>query len=318
MTTHSEHSALSDSWPAERFYWAVIDAPIGRHGLRAFSADRAVPLPPGLIATMQDNVPVPMEDLHAVGIPIERVDSGAGASPKILALAVDRASLADIHSSGVRSLCPASVPLILPELDRVDAAKLNILVGDFEPRAIRRRRIVRHLLGAAAVLALTTFVSVGLHRRAESSNRIGEAAVLHTRTLLTTAAGDAPSHDRMGLQRELARTKALRAVMHDPQANTNAIPALLSTLKMWPASTSATPQTLSIASSGGGEYTATLSVSVEGDPADFLRRLTPPEGWTLEEPRLNASRDVTRVVLTLRPAKPTHHAAVFPRTEATP
>jgi hypothetical protein len=47
---------------------------------------------------------------------------------------------------------------------------------------------------------------------------------------------------------------------------------------------------------------ASVSGSVEGDPAPFLKALRPPAGWTMDEPRLNRADAVTRLTMQLRPA----------------
>ncbi len=280
------------TWPADRFYWSLLNAPMGR----ALSSQRAAPLPPGLCAAMQDDVPTPMEDLHAVGIRLDATNNG---SNKVLAVAVRREALAEL-SSATRTLSPASIPPLDERLEQLEPMRLNVLVGMFEPRAIRRARALRHLLGMAAVLAAAGLLSAGLHRRAEHAASLADAVDAQSASLLSHAAESGVT-DQRTLERELAQARALRTAMRDPQATADAIPALLSVLRSWPTSASATPQTLGVSGANGGE--ATLSVSVEGDPAEFLRQLTPPDGWTLDEPRLNASGSVTRVVLTLRRAK---------------
>lgn len=316
MTTHEPASSNTRAlltWSAERFYWTLLDVPAGRSGARAFTSAHAFPLPPGLRIAMQDDVPVPMETLHAVGIGLSSI---AGSTPKILAIAASREDLADALSTDAVSLTPGSIPALAHSVEQVTPGQLNMLIGEFEPRATRRARTMRHLLSMAAVLAAAGLLGIGLNRRAEHAEALAIAAKSHAATLLTQLTNGSPAKDREGLQRTLAYTRALRTAMHDPEATTNAMPALVSALKTWPLSATATPQSLGVSGNDGG--LATISVSVEGDPAEFLHHVTPPEGWTLDEPRLNASGSVTRVVLTLRPAKDGHHANRTTHAEGTP
>ena len=55
-----DHSPTTFAWPPERFYWSVLEAP----GVR-----RPGPLPPGLLPEFQEDLPVPVEEVHAVSVP---------------------------------------------------------------------------------------------------------------------------------------------------------------------------------------------------------------------------------------------------------
>ncbi len=54
-------------WPAERFYWAVIDSP-GLCSQRVAAIRQLASIPEGLVEEIQGCVPVPMVQLHAVAI----------------------------------------------------------------------------------------------------------------------------------------------------------------------------------------------------------------------------------------------------------
>ena len=59
------------------------------------------------------------------------------------------------------------------------------------------------------------------------------------------------------------------------------------------------PQSIGVNESG-----ITLSVLVQTDPGEFLRAFaaSAPPGWDMQEPRLNAGAEFTRIVIDLSPS----------------
>jgi hypothetical protein len=159
-------AARHETWPMERFYWAVLEAP---------GYTRAGPLAPGLRPLLDDDVPVPGESLHAVGVPL-----GGG---RLLVCAAERERLAGVDA-GVLRLTPGDVPEFA---GGVDASGLNLLVGEFEPGLLRRARTRRHLLAMAACLLCAALVSVGLLRRAAGWNTLAHDAGSATRAVIHRA-----------------------------------------------------------------------------------------------------------------------------------
>jgi len=264
----------SPSWPAERFYWSVVEAPgWGRCG----------PLPEGVRAVFEEDAPLPGDELHAVGAPL-----GDG---RLLVCAARRAELGALES-GPDSLVPAAIP---PELGaRVSPERLNLLVGAFEPARFRRARQRRHLLAAAALLACAALVSVGAVRRERHWSRLAEDRVRRTADVL---AGVVPGGRPELVPAELARARQVNRWCAGQAPAPDAAPILAALLKAWPVGVACKPQALTISGFAIG-----CSVAVEGDPALFLGALTPPAGWRLEEPRLHTAGSVTRLTISMRPA----------------
>jgi hypothetical protein len=236
-------------------------------------------LPPGLLALAEDDLPVPAETLHAVGTPVEG---------GVLVCAVTTEALAALDES-VLSLHPEHAP------DGVDAecADLNVLVGAFEPRPLRRARLLRHAMGAGTVLVCALLASMGLARR--SSHWNAAAAADHaawTAQAEASAPGAEPGTVLLDLQRRASRMDPAQAIV--PPADAALV--LTALLERWPAQVSSTPQAITIR---GRDLT--LSVLVDDAPG-FLAALVAPPGWTVDQPMLNRSGELTRLSLTFHAA----------------
>ncbi len=265
-------------WPADRFYWSVLDVPAIRAG---------GPLPAALVPEFGDDVPVPAEDLFAVAVPT--------ACGRTLVCAAVRDDLDDVPGH-VLVLTPSSLP---PRLGaEADVRGLNFMVGLYEPLPVRRRRGVRHLACMALVIALGALATVGLARRAAHSSQIAHAA----RAMADAVAAELlsnpdPAWAERSLDAELAslrvRVKASELTGPSPDAALH----LAQLLNAWPAQVPSKPQSISVTPTS-----MMASVSIEGDPSGFLRAMKPPPGWTLAEPRINSASGITRVSLQMKPA----------------
>lgn len=261
-------------WPPERFFWAVLRMPAWR---------RVGSLPWGLLADAADEFPLPIEDLHAVGAP-----AGEG---RVVVCAARRDELATIDPR-VASLTPEHLPDCIEA--GVDPEVLELLVGDFEPPEQRRARFRRHAALSATVFICATLIAIGVGRRTEHWTDVA-AAARAARLELTArvAPGIAPEH--LAMEVAQMRSAAETAGVRPPR---DAALTLASLLDAWPQATSATPQSIAVSDSN-----VSLSVSVEGEATAFLGALMVPEGWALEDPRLNASGGVTRLTLQMRPTE---------------
>ena len=175
------------TWPAERFYWAVLDAP---------GAGRPGELPPGLSAMLEDDAPIRACDVHAVGVPL--------AGDRLAVCAAERRELADLPA-GVLSLCPAGLPAFL-EGEGVAPDRFNLLVGMYEPRPYRLARIRRHAVAAAVVVLCGLLVCVGLLRREAHWRARAESTPRRWRSRPRRCPGPAPRTWGAGPRASAART----------------------------------------------------------------------------------------------------------------
>lgn len=266
-----DHAGPHERWPAGRFYWSVLEAP---------ASIRAGPLPAGLLVLLEEDVPLEGEALHAVCAPMGQGRMAVCAAPR---------SLLEALPPGTLSLCPEQIPGCLG--GAVEPASFNLLVGKLEPPPLRRAKARRRLLLAAAVLACSALLSLGLLRRARHDEAIALARASATAAAMTQA-----SVSELTLPRELeALRRAASAQKLRPSSAPDAAPALAALLGAWPAQVPSRPQSVLIDGAS-----ASIELSVEGDPSPFLRAFRAPRGWTLAEPRLNTAGSLTRLSLTLR------------------
>ena len=262
-------------WPAERFYWAVIDG-LGWTGRGE--------LPPGLSPLLADEVPTPVEDLHAVASPLSQDGRVVVcACPRQLLIALD---------PRVTSLCPESIPSVLDS--SIEPDRLNLLVGDLEPAPLRAARRRRHFHAAATIFIGASLAALGLARRTHSANAHAADAARAGDALLHQLA---PDHRESTAESRVRAMKSIAARARQTTPSTDAAHAFEKFLHSWPASTSAQVQSVSVGPDG-----ISFGVVTEKDPAGFIKSFKAPDGFTLDEPRLAAAGTVTRINLHLRPS----------------
>lgn len=265
------------TWEPTRLYWALVHAPGWR---------RTGEVPPGLRPELEDEVPLPPDELHAVCVPV-----GDG---RVVVCAAARSALENLPATAV-SLTPATVPECLGA--EVPPASLNLLVGEFAPVAMRRARRRAHLVAVAGVLLCAALAAFGLQRRAAHWQHVAEQAAAARVALIADAGlADRGEHALLLEVARLRRRVQAAAAVRPPA---DASLALVNVLKAWPADVPSRPERLSVSPGG-----ATISVALDGDAAPFLGALRPPQGWRAGEPRLNASGGVTRLTLQLGPESP--------------
>ncbi|MFO0836557.1 MAG: hypothetical protein U0638_16695 [Phycisphaerales bacterium] len=274
------------TWPAERFYWATLPpGAVRRDGVLA----------PGAIEAARDQIPVPMENLHAVAITIDRArgengtggvtgDSQRGGSGWIVC-AIEREALRALEPR-VFTLAPESIPAcVLPHgAGSLDLTRLNMLTGEFEPRAIRSHRHRRAAIVLGAITIACVAISLDLARRAELLRRAaGDDAEAAQGVLAQAAlAQNSGAPDALALERELEQLRAV-ASRTGSGASFDAPSALAEIIGGWPSAGGALPQSLSVRPDA-----ATMTVRTPGAPAAFLSAWKTPAGWTSAEPRVQA------------------------------
>lgn len=260
-------------WPASRFYWARIDG---------LGWSKSGPLPAGLVATLAEEFPVPIESLHAVGAP---TDDG-----QLLVCACARETIEQIDS-GLIELKPAALP---PGM-MLDGAcdHLNMLVGEFEPAPIRTARRNRHLLLATTSLLCIAAVSIGLVRRSGAAQSNAAESAKAASVLVLDFTQDRRDE---GMGQQLQAMRTIVDVSKRVKTATDAAAGFEALLKSWPTQVACKPQSVTVSSDG-----ISFGVVIEGDPAPFLKAFTPPTGFALDEPRVTSVGPVTRLTLHLGP-----------------
>jgi len=273
-------SPLFTRLPPEWFFWAVLDAP----GLPKLGQ-----LPESLLPELAEELPVPVDDLFAVATPTS--------DGRLLVCAVRRIVLESVSPSTQR-LYPDSVPASLGV--SAEAANLNFLVGEYEPKPVRSARVRRHAGRAALLVMAAALTTIGLTRRAAQQHATATAARdAATDLARELAPAQSPETALFAIDHEIARlTRSAQAAgAMAPPADASV--CLAEVLSAWPANVPSHPQSLSVTPPG-----IMASVSLEGDAAAFLKAVRPPSGFTLEEPRVNSAAGITRISLVMRPLAP--------------
>lgn len=265
----------------DQLYWAEIKLP----GVRS----KPGPLPPGLLELLADQVPVPVEDLHAVGAPTS--------DGRLIACAIERPRLSDL-SVGAAMLVPGAIPTTFTARE-LDVGCLNLLSGEFEPPAVRRARTLRRWRVAAAAMIAIALVTVGSHRRQAHADRLAEQAQTASESLLAAAGLDGVTLPM--LEAEIDRRQrrlALGRTIEESSTGRDAAATMAAVLERWPPLQSMRTQSLSVA-----PELVSFAVVVSDDPAHFIAAFAPPPGWIADEPRLTGLESHTRITVSLRPQK---------------
>jgi hypothetical protein len=103
------------------------------------------------------------------------------------------------------------------------------------------------------------------------------------------------------MQMELDRLRKAPRGDAKPIMSPDAAAALASLLSLWPKELECQTDSVQV-----GPTTMTLSLTVAKDARPFLTAIKPPDGWTMDEPRLTSTGDGSRlhVVLHRKEARP--------------
>jgi hypothetical protein len=219
-------SSMHVRWPCERFYWGILDPSLLPAGEKATDERLRFLLEPEL--------PVPLDDVHAVFVP------AAGSPSRIVACALSREVLQRDVPTQALTLGPGDAPAFVRDAfgNDVDPTDLNLLVGEFEPvkvRSWRRRTTFAALAFVALAFAVTI---VGIERRATAARNDGESLQIHREGLVASALGPPPPGQV--LPPELRLAAELRS-LRQTRRQSDAVPAsiditdrLIDLLKHWP------------------------------------------------------------------------------------
>ncbi len=276
------------SWPADQFYWAILDHSVLPRSLRN--------APEQLGFLFEARLPVPIDSIHAVYIPIDE--------RRILAAGVPTEALEQADSRNAVTLVPTNLPSWLKEdAGALDPASLNLLIGRWTPPTIRRGR--RRLMGwaAAILVGCVGLLTLGFERQraayvsATTQVRLAEMDVYADVLGESVRSTENPSFPPE--QRIIAEHRRLMQTRTGPvEAQSDRIDAALlltAILERWPTDQFIETETISVTNSA-----VTLVLRVPGledvQPiADALRDLP---GWQVTQPQTFARE--THVDLTLR------------------
>lgn len=293
MTVRAE-SIEHVRWPPERFYWAVVDAPLPS-ALLSTRAGRARQLGyafeahlPGLaieeLSAVFERLPAPDDRYVACGLPAGVVEEQIAA--------------------GATTLTPTSLPAFM---DRgIDARRLNLLVGPHLPPAVRRARARLPLVVAAGLLLCSVVISLGLQRRVRqieqrSADLRAELLAVYEHALgpgARNAVGTSFPPER----RILAELRQLEATRADPGpvgADRDGARTLASLLAHWPADAAVATDALLVQPN---------AIIIQGrsdrmaDAQSLADALATMPGWAIRQPETRSGRSGVEFTVNLSAA----------------
>jgi hypothetical protein len=299
--------------PPEQFYWALLAPP---------KSGRAQSINGKQLGYLFENVlPVPIEQVQAV---YARTSEG-----KFIACGMDREQLSH-HANGHVHLGPATLPNAIDA--PIETARLNLLVGEFEPKAITNLRIRWTWSLSAIILACAVVLTVGMHRRTASYQATIADINSVRQDVLAQVLGDSASGGGGGSgggsggggggqPAELRLTAELRRLRQTRQAPsgadsqlTDVTPLLAELLAAWPSpdvfvrteTISVTPTSITVRGLvPTSDEAQVLATSLESTKSSGADPRSGGGGWSIRQPQITSVRDGVQFVMQLAPIQST-------------
>ncbi len=275
-------------WPAEEFYWALLDRSLVRR--RSRGSDEQL----GYL--FEPLIPQSLEEIHAVYEPLP--------DNRILACGASREALAEVPE-GVMRLTPSELPLFvtaaIPDLhDSFDINRLNLLRGDFLPPKLRKLRRKWAMLMAFIAIACALIVSVGQARRATMHNVQRNEFNVQTATIYEQVLGPAyrssalpPALQLEAHVRELRQTRSNATHIEKPP---NAGVTLAKVLQRWPSDLFLETESIHVTEDA---VHIQGKVGTAADAQAFASYFEGMEGWRLQQPSLRSSSNGVQIAVRL-------------------
>ena len=290
MTQPSPIARAHMELPADRFFWAVLDA-------EGLAAQRGGQISNRLGFLFENALPVPIEDVHAVYQPIP-----GDQQRHVLACGVLKDELREVVANAqteLLTMTPASLPEFAKDLS-VEPQALSLLTDDFQPRSVRRlkRQLLFRTVGVIAVMAV--LIIIGLERRTASlRGQVDDAqsrrANLIASTLRDNLGHPPPTANPQPIDlRFVSELRTLRQTRQVPTTgddgnnghSQDATTSLAALLHAWPRDLNVLAESLSITPSA---MTLRGQAPQHADVQALADALGSLAGWRLEQPQVTAS-----------------------------
>ncbi len=274
-------------WPAERFYWALLDGSrLPRWGKRrsqlGYLFERFLP-----------------------GLPIEGVQAVYRALPnarnRFLACGAPADKLREELDNRAVTLTPQALPAFVHE--PFDPAALNLLTGAFLPEFVRRLRSRATFLAAAVVIGCCLLLFVGLERRRVAVEAHTTGVLAAQTTIIERALGPgAPGASTQPPQvRLVAALRQLEQTRREDPAAAGVLDCsvvMSEFLKLWPAALHVSTESIVVAPDS---VNVRAIVATMGDAQLLSDALGGLSGWRLLQPQSESRKDDVVVSLRLQP-----------------
>lgn len=289
------------TWPAERFFWAVLDASVlsaARTKGWKRSSQRLGYLFEGVLPGLA------IEDVHAVYRRLRGPSPGAGAGQRYLACGLTCSVLEQEVDPQAVTLTPGSLPSFVEE-EEIEPNRINLLTGSFLAKPVRllQRRWLLH--ACVILIACTSLIIFGLERRVHGmQDQINGVASAKWR-IVEQLLGPVPSQSGAALQpwalRLTAELRRLQQTRSPDVGGTEMVDcsAILSdVLARWPNEVHALTDSLSITATS---ITIRAAVPTMADAQQLADAFVALPGWWLHQPQSEATRHHVDVTLRFEP-----------------
>jgi hypothetical protein len=277
-------------WPADRFYWAVLDT----SRLPATTGARRTAQLGYLFESVLPGVPI--EAVHAV---YERLPGD-----RVLACGLPVETVAAINGTTM-TLAPEALPDFIEA--PVSAERLNLLSGAYAPAGVRRARRVTLVLAALSLVVVSALVVTGLERRRAALLEHAAALEAGRREVIlevtggsSTAATAQLALQLEGRRRLLERTRTIpggasASIGAGDSQRGDADHALERLIAAWPTSATVRCRSIEIDES---TISVVVLLNAMADEEVVRDALAETPGWTLTQPTVE--RRGAEIIATLR------------------
>lgn len=295
----SERSPENIIWPADRFYWALLDTSVLPKRLWTRQ-----PRTEQLGYLFEPFLPIPIDEVHPQ---YARVDEH-----QYIACGLAHSTLKGSPLDAALTLGPESLPDCMPLIDSVDPKSINLLVGSYEPPSvIKLKRHCATLLTVVVCLTALIFIGGTLARtqalRTATVQANDQRRSIYEQQLDAKSLGATNQPASVQLTAELRRLKQTRSTDHaltDEQSDASL--TLQSLLAGWPSEHRIRTESISIAPNS---ITMVGSLPSNAEAQGFIASFMTPKGWTARQPQIQAVRDDVRLTWRLLREHPTPEIA---------
>lgn len=285
-------------WPAARFYWSILDTS---------NLPNRRPNTVQLGYLLEDVLPVPIDDVHAVYLPLS--------DDRSLACGVAREALAENQLHQALTLTPHSLPSYIEDgaSGRLpDPAAINLLFGPHEPAPVKRLRRRAGALLAMAMAVVLTLIFFGMERRraavidsidqikAEQDAVLGSVIPPEQRR----AFAGPPA---LQLTAELRRLRQTRSAHTPDDAHVDITPIIVAMFTAWPSNVHLQTESITVDSQ---RILLVGRVPSMNDASKVNEQLDSVIGWTIDAPDANKRSDHTAISVSLKPLTTAANPAV--------
>ncbi len=290
MIVSTSHDGPHLRWPADRFYWAILDTSSmpGRLTVRS--------------RRQHERLGYLFESVLP-GVTIEQVQAAyqrlPGDAKRVLACGITRNVLEQEVDQCALTLSPQTAPAFVDE--RIEPAALNLLTGRYCPGVVRRahRRLILSI-GLALTLC-AVLVILGLERRTSAQRRAHDDVFTARTAILEQVLGSAAPAPGMGAELRLTaeRRRLEQTRSHDVAVSElhDSARVLARLLGLWPSDVPAQTESLAISSTS---ITIRAQVPSMADAQRLADALALLPNWQLHQPQSESRRDHVQVTLRLR------------------